>query len=62
MYCYVNIVDINLKSSDNTLMIGIVIVILRTVIFVSLTAVFCIALYIIRIKKKGLYENLRGYK
>ena len=62
MYYYVNIVDINSKSSDNTLVIGIVIVILGTAVFVVLTAVFCIALYIVRIKRKGLYDNLRDHK
>ena len=62
MYYYVNIVDINSKSSDNTLVIGIVIGILGTVIFVSLTAGFYIALYIVHTKKKGLYDHLRDHK
>lgn len=62
LYHYINILDINSKSSSNTLVIVMVTIILGTIVLVGLTVIFCIALYIVYIKKKGLYNNLRDHK
>ena len=62
VYHYINILDINSKSFDNRLLIVIVTIIFGTIVSVSLTAVFCIPLFIVLVKKKGLYNNLKYHK